>query len=338
MKSNLKWLWGMCVPVLVFGGLAAYLSRAKPTTPPRDEGPFQLVVEGVRPRKVTPMQISRGHNFAFELLLKSRGQKPDWWGQPIGGAVGTGGDLSKNTPCRLVAIESKGVRRLDEKFTYWTTQWNDALQRYTALIEIAGDKIPRDKAMRWQGHIAISESNNPPVSPSVRYDVVLKKAGEVWIKPQVSREPKVTVRSVRLTIAQPSPQTARQLEARVTVFSPDGELQSFWREKYVDAHGKEFQFDLRDENGWLISLSGSTRWWQMKPSADGLSSSQNVGDGVFTWNVPQLLQAPRDIFVVGRASAHDRWPMEFAFPIKRDGKILRGNVPVETRSAPTKRD
>ena len=333
--SNAQWLLGMCVPVVVFGGLATWLSRSQPEET-RDDGPFALVVDKVRSVPATAYNASQGHEFAFELLLKSRGEKPQWWGQPISSRSAQAENTTPQAPCRVVIVNKDDARPLKNSFLYWTTHWDGNLQCYTARLELDGSKIPRGQEVRWQGRVAIEDYPNPPVSPTIRYEVRLKKAGESWQTPQFSRDPQLRIRGVKINATSSvmgAGVGSGKHEAHVTVSSPDGGNQLFGFRRFEDAQGHEIDFhDPAAELPTAFSV-GSSHWHPI------LSSPTDKAEiGIFFWNPAELRAVSRDVFIVGRTSARDRWPLEFTFPIKRNGKILCGNVPVTARPAPIESD
>ena len=340
------WSAKLAASMLLLGGVSACSSAKRQIKATPVNAPFALQVDQVRAVPLTGYAAAQGYDHAFELLLKARGTQPSWWGEPIESSSGFN-LRDPTTKSRIVTIEKNGARLLKAPSMFMTTRWNKDLKRYTARLEVNGSKFPRDMEVRWQGRIAVAEFGHPPLSETIRYDVLLKKAGEIWKTPPFSRDPEMTIRKVALGVAQPvvldepQPSSAKiripsQLQARITAFSAGGRFQSLNFEKFVDAQGRDFNLKLDETQTLRVPMFGVMPFFA-ELGKGGVTRS-HIGQGRVEWELAQLLQSPRDVSVVLRATAQDRWPLEFRFPIKRNGKILKGEVPVTMRPAPMGRD
>ena len=360
--SNWKWLLGMCVPVLIFGGLAAWLSRLQPQerarqatitsrkplslpvpTPSAQLEPgerFQIVIDQAVSRPATEYNASQGYNLIFELRVRARGDKPEWWGTPINRLVVKTKKEVKPSDCRIVAMVGAGnkERPLKTNFTVSTTYWDSADQTYHVRLSMNGNGVAQSEEVRWRGRTAIRDAFEPPLSSPVAFDVPIKLAGSTWDLPHFRQQSTVIIKNINIVVVTPE-----RHEARVTATMPGGGLQVLYVKQFLDRQGHKLTFSPSLPVMQRLRLQVE-QWSRNLSAASPIARDKNLPQdddsrhAIFYWNPSQLRNAPRDVIVVAQTTAHKTWPLEFTFPIKRNGQILKGNVPVTSHPAPIQRD
>lgn len=327
--SSVKWLLGMCVPVLIFGGVATYLSRAKPVAL-RDDGPFQLVIEGVRREKLTAANAQQGETAVFQVVLNARGEKPSWWGQPTQSSCG---GEKKYENARIMATINGVEKTWNGQHTAFTAGWNAKTQRYEAQLSIK-TQPPRDAALHWRGKVQLGECNDPALTELTAFDVELKAAGEQWPQEKFSRASEVAIRSVNIVRVD-----AKNYRTEITLFFPQDDTPRMgFSPDFVDAKGKHIS--LHDEKGYLTPLFHGSECCPppINPATGAHSESNRLKEGILKWKTYDMQRAPRDVTAKIRVSSSDNWPLELLIPVKKNGQLLQGKVPIQTRPAPVQRD
>lgn len=327
--SSFKWLLGMCVPVVVFGGVATYLSRVQPAAL-RDDGPFQLVVEGVRHEKLTASDAQQGKTAIFQVVLNARGEKPSWWGQSTSGRCG--GDQQKYENARMAVIREHSAKNWQGPYTAFTAEWNQEMQRYHARVEVEAQP-PRDAAVRWRGKVQLGHCNDPALTELTAFDVQLKKAGEQWPQEKFSRDAGMVIRSVNIVRVD-----AKNYRTEITFFVPRDETPGFsMKVDFVD--NKSQHLSLHDKNGYLTPLFYSTTCCTSATNSRGAYiESKRLRAGLLSWKTYDMQRAPREVTAKILVINYENWPLELTFPVKKNGQLLQGKVPIQTRPAPIQRD
>lgn len=181
----------------------------------------------------------------------------------------------------------------------------------------------------------LGECNDPALTELTAFDVELKKAGEVWQKPKFSREPGVAIRSVKIVRVD-----AKNYRTEITFFVPRDETQQIFGmdTDFVDTKGQHIS--LHDEKGYLTPLFHSNECCPppINLATGGYSESDRLKMGFLKWRTYDMQRAPRDVTAKITVSNHENWPLELTFPVKKNGQLLQGKVPVQTRPAPIQHD
>ena len=162
----------------------------------------------------------------------------------------------------------------------------------------------------------INPSGSPKLGPPIPFTVTLKKAGQKWRAPQVSRNTGVTVRKIEIK-KQPNGQT----EVIASLLLSPGTSREYVR------HESDF---------------ADTNWKQVNPKfgvAEILKPkfSSRIVEFNRHWKTSALTKSkPRDLIFAERMDFEGKWPLELCFPVKKDGKPIFGVVQPLTRPSDKK--
>jgi hypothetical protein len=319
MRDSFRSAFFLLAPCLGLGAFALFLARRpKPAPSPSPYGPLAFSVQGVEAQKGLPINISEGYDRRFHLVLQGSGAHPKWWGQSINSKSGTSISGWK------FWLE-RGAKRTPFKPTktlIWTTDWDDSKKRYYNEFLLHCGAIPADASLKVSGTTRVSLSAGATTfKASSPFEVTLKKANEVWIRPHVSTVPRFVIRKIEIRRLKNG-----RTVGLVTVFAPPGadfDHGSLYTPRMLTGDWQVF-----NQPSYFFGLGFSSG-----SNFVGASPSEHVQTFTFQWITSTVGRVPqRDLIVTGRYSISNSWPLEIAFAIKKDGKSVFGVVPAITRS------
>lgn len=318
MKDSPRSALYLLAPCLGLGAFAFYLSR-RPQAPPPPllYGPLHFLVQGAETQKTLPIDVYQGYDRRFHLVLWASGARPKWWGQSIRGRSGT---EIKNWKFWL----EQGGKRTEfkpMKTLFWTTDYDPSKKRYYNEFLLHCGDVPADATLRVSGTTLVDTTRGGiAFKSSIPFEATLKKAGEVWVRPNVPTKPGFLIRKIEIRRLKNG-----RTVGLVTVFTPPGaRSRTAWQSTYQMLDGN---WHLHDKPSYFFGLgfAGGSNFTRPDPS-------ERVETFTFQWITASLGQVPdRDLIVTQPYSVSDNWPMEIAFVIKKDGKPVFGIVPPLTR-------
>ncbi len=312
MNKSLRTTFLLMAPCLALIAMAFYLTRRAAVAPPvaTQSGPLRVQIVGVETQKITPVNVYEGYDRRFHLVYDAQGARPKGWGAPI---TGFRNDAMIEYKFWL---ERAGKR---EKFTpsatrISTTGWDKDKKRYFDEIRINTGAVPDDAALKMSGVGQIAPLSLPSYGPPIPFEVTLKKAGQKWEAPSVSKDTGATIQKIE--IRKP---VAGQTTATITLLIAPG----------VDT----------DRSGTFLPQILSPDWSEdddMTFAASQGGSSPSASSRRFSYDVEWATNKVsksqrRDLIIVDRFNFIDKWPLELCFPIKKEGKPIFGSVQPLTR-------
>ncbi len=276
--------------------------------------PFKVLLQGVEAQKLTPLNVYEGYDHSFALVFKPSGTLPKWWGKPISGRSGT-----KMKGWHFF-LERGGKRAAfaPGKTQIWTSGWDDKKKRYTNEFLLHCGQVPADATLKMSGQTRLSLSNGTQISPLIPFEVVLKKAGERWTRPIVSRDPHIAFQKIQIL-----PSKGGQTVALLTVVLSPGTKS----DSEAQYSSKFFTPDWKEIVGISFNYTFSTSSTHVPAAANG-----HIKTWEFGWNTASLTKAPQpDLILTQPYAIDENWPLEIAFQVKKGGKPVVGVVPILVR-------
>ncbi|BCM92303.1 hypothetical protein IAD21_04182 [Abditibacteriota bacterium] len=317
MKDSFRSAFYLLAPCLALGSFAIFLGRRQTAPSVLLSGPFQFSVQGVEKQEILPINVAEGYDRRFRLVLQASGKRPKWWGQSISGRSGTSQSAWK------FWLERGGKRTpfVSQKSNFWTTDWDSKKQYYFNEFLIHGGEIPTDTALKVSGNVRASIPGSGSLSSiAIPFEVTLKKVGETWEPPHVSTNPHLIIRKIELRRLQNG-----RTVGLVTLFVPPGADFDYSSIRMPELLTGDWQLPDKSSAFFGLSFESGSNFVRQSPS-------NRVKTCTFQWSTATVgLDHQRDFIVTERYSVANRWPLEIAFAIKKDGKSIFGDVPPLTR-------
>lgn len=281
-------------------------------------GPFGFSVGPIEERTLRPVDVAEGYDRHFEMVLEASGTRPKWWGQKVNDRSG------HNIEGWKFWIERGGKRTpfVPKDSKLWTTNWDAAHERYFNEFFLSTGPLPKDASLKVSGQANVHFAGGPAYRQTIQFQATLKKVEQSWAAPRVSTATHMVIRKIE--ILRPH---GGQTVALVTVFVPPGtniDNSSLYMPNILTA-------DWRPISSYVygVSFAGGSGFAPKSPSP-------RIRTFDFQWPAESVRRAPeRDLIVTGRYSVASSWPLEIAFPVKKDGKPLFGVVAPVTRPTGT---
>ena len=312
MKKQSQSLFLLLAPCVALMAMAFYLSRRAEVVPSlnaitnKTTGPLRVKIAGIEAQKTRPVDVYERLDQRFYLVFEAEGARPKGWGIPVGW-----GNHGIANPKFWLERNGKRQTLAPAETQISTSRWDETKGRYFNEIRLRAGSVPDDAALKMSGIGQINPYGAPKFGPPIPFSVTLKKAGQKWRAPQVSRNTGITIRRVEIT-RQPGDRT----EVVASLLLAPGTSTTMMRH----------EVDFADAN-----------WKQVNPGfgADEIlkpRSSSRVYKFNRNWKTSALSKSkPRDLIFAVRMDFEGQWPLELAFPIKKDGQPIYGVVQPLTR-------
>ncbi len=320
MKKPLQSIFWLLAPCLALMAMAFYLTRRAAVAPQatiKMVGPLQVSIAGVEARKVTPDNVYDGYDHRLDMVFAATGKRPPAWGTDVTTRSGTSNQTWK------FWLERNGKRTpwKPGKNQVWTSDWDKKKKRYFNQILIHSGSVPDDAALKMSGTSQIfvygSAVGPGKFGAPLPFELTLKKAGQKWRAPQVSTDPGVTVQKIEIQ----KPVKGETTASVTLLLAPGVEMQG-------ETHNS-LNFLNPD---WSAASSQTGFGGGMVDYAKEVSGSTRRHYYQIMWSTADVPKLPqRDLIASYIFSSVGQWPLEIAFPVKKDGQPLYGVVPALTR-------
>lgn len=314
MKKSVASALYLLAPCLALGGFALFLSARSSSGGGFDV--FGVRVTGATAQTVSPADVYEGYDRHFRLEMETSGIRPLWWGRTAGAngrSTGTQPDSSQWN--FWLERGGKRVEFAPSKKDIWTSEWDAEKKCYYNEFSLYCGPVPDDATLKMGGKSVVGFSNGTKLSRPVPFEVTLKKAGEQWKPPVISTNPGFVVRKIELSHPR-----SGDTEAEITVQLLPGT-------QFEGLH----QYSIRLYTPpWKSCSMNILRRYSVgamfTPTGSADSKKMHLG-----WTTRDIQRAPqRDLILSQTYSVMDKWPLEIAFPVKKNGQPLLGVVPVLT--------
>lgn len=302
----------MLVPVLILAGVGLVLRQRQAVVLQVGEDPFRLTVQGIRFEPLTPREVYDGYDTKVAVELGYKGKAPAWWGKQYRySSEETGTVVFESGP------DSK-LQRVRHKEGYWlwpnrtSPVYQKDKNRYTARYVMALRDIPNHDAIRLRDRLAIEHTRQKPLCDPIWLDTVVRKRGQKTTLPQVSHDTGFKLERYQIEEVPPIKTLNQKPQWRLRLFffktgsSTETELVN--ASVYLhDAHGNSFSYFGVDQ-GESVELN-----------------SQHRRDVVDVDINPHPDHLPRTgpLWLVGKMSCGDKWPLPIRIPYRdKSGRIL----------------
>ena len=307
MNKPLSSIVLLMAPCLALMGMAFYLTRRAAVAPPSvsESGPLRVEITGVEKQVMTPAQIYEGDYHGFFLVFEAQGARPKGWGTPDTGYS------NYNNGMKVYKFWLERGNKREELSPaiaqIYSTQWDKNKKHYYNEILLDNTPIPTEAALKLSGIAQINPNNGPKFGPPVPFEVTLKEAGQKWEKPNVSTDTGATLRKIKIE-KQPGGDTKATAEL---LLAPD-----------TDTEVSYLMTDILDVN-WNRTFPGFAAQQRIGEP----TNSSRVYESEMRWPTAQISKSrSRDLIITVRMGFGDKWPLEIAFPVKKDGKPIFGVV------------